>query len=121
MADATHIPQEVENFITHWSKAEASERANAQAFLIGLTKILGVPEPSHTHADGYTFEFPVKIPTGPGTSTDGRLDLYRRGCFVLEAKQFVAPRSALNSNHSGVERRSQLDSLQPEELLFSKC
>ena len=50
-----------------------------------------MPEPSNSHADGYTFEFPVKIPTGPGTTTDGRIDLYRRGAFVLEAKQFTAP------------------------------
>ncbi len=77
-----------EAFIEHWSKAEASERANAQAFLIGLAKLLGVPEPSNSHADGYSFEFPVKIPTGPGVFVDGRMDLYRRGCFVLESKQF---------------------------------
>ena len=90
MADGGTTPQLVEDFITHWSKAEASERANAQPFLIGLAKILGVPEPSNSHADGYTFEFPVKIPTGPDTSTDGRIDLYRRASFVLEAKQFAA-------------------------------
>jgi len=90
MADGGTTPQLVEDFITHWSKAEASERANAQPFLIGLARILGVPEPSNSHADGYTFEFPVKIPTGPDTVTDGRIDLYRRASFVLEAKQFAA-------------------------------
>jgi len=75
-------------FIKYWSKAEASERANAQPFIIGLAKLLGVPEPSNSHADGYSFEFPVKISVGPSIFADGRLDLYRRGCFVLEAKQF---------------------------------
>ncbi len=90
MADGGTTPQLVEDFIAHWSKAQASERANAQPFLIGLAEILGVPGPSNTHADGYTFEFPVKIPTGPGTTTDGRIDLYRRGSFVLEAKQFAS-------------------------------
>ncbi|MCE9611018.1 MAG: hypothetical protein K8R23_12560 [Chthoniobacter sp.] len=78
-----------DTFIAHWAKAEASERANAQLFLTELADLLGVPRPSNSHADGYSFEFPVKIPTGPGTFTDGRLDLYRRGCFVLEAKQFA--------------------------------
>ena len=89
MEDGGTTPQQVEDFIQHWSKAGASERANAQPFLIGLAKLLGVPEPSNSHADGYSFEFPVKIPTGPGTFTDGRLDLYRRGCFVLEAKRQI--------------------------------
>ena len=76
-------------FIDHWSNAEASERANAQLFLAELTDLLGVPRPGNTHADGYSFEFPVRIPTGPDTHTDGRIDLYRRGSFVLEAKQFA--------------------------------
>ena len=90
MADGGNTPQAVEDFIAHWSKAGASERANAQPFLIGLAKLLGVPEPSNSHADGYSFEFPVKIPTGPDTTTEGRVDLYRRASFVLEAKQFAA-------------------------------
>ena len=76
-------------FIERWSRAEASERANAQQFLIELADLLEVPRPSNTHADGYTFEYPVKIPLGDGSFTDGRLDLYRRGSFVLEAKQYA--------------------------------
>jgi hypothetical protein len=74
-------------FIDHWSKAEANERANSQSFLIGLTQLLGVPAPSHNHADGYSFEYPVKVPGGTSTNF---LDLYRRGHFVLESKQFTA-------------------------------
>jgi hypothetical protein len=80
-------------FINRWSKAEASERANAQLFLSELTDLLRVPRPANSHADGYSFEFPVKIPLGPGTETEGRIDLYRRGSFVLEAKQFIAPKA----------------------------
>lgn len=83
----------IDDFIQHWARAEASERANAQPFLIGLARLLEVPEPSNSHADGYTFEFPVKIPIGPGAFGDGRIDLYKRGAFVLEAKQFVAPQA----------------------------
>ena len=78
-------------FIDHWSKADASERANAQSFLIGLTQLLGVPQPSNSHEDGYSFEHPVKMFTGHAEST-GFIDLYRRGCFVWENKQFVAPK-----------------------------
>jgi hypothetical protein len=75
-------------FIERWSRAEASERANAQLFLSELSDLLEVPRPSNTHADGYTFEFPVKIPLRDGSLGDGRIDLYRRDAFVLEAKQY---------------------------------
>ncbi|HBJ83486.1 MAG TPA: SAM-dependent methyltransferase, partial [Verrucomicrobiales bacterium] len=74
-------------FIDHWSRAEANERANSQSFLLGLTQLLGVPPPSHNHADGYSFEYPVKVPGGQSTNF---LDLYRRAHFVLESKQFTA-------------------------------
>ncbi|MDP1588188.1 MAG: hypothetical protein Q8M07_10610 [Prosthecobacter sp.] len=74
-------------FIEHWSMAEANERANSQSFLLGLTQLLGVPPPSHNHADGYSFEYPVKVPGGQSTNF---LDLYRRAHFVLESKQFTA-------------------------------
>src|SRR5690349_1550096 len=76
-------------FIEYWSKAGASERANSQSFIIGLTKLLEVAPPSHSHEDGYSFEYPVRINTGLAETT-GFVDLYKRGCFVLEAKQFVA-------------------------------
>ena len=77
-------------FIEYWSKAEASERANAQPFLIALADLLDVPHPAHSHTTGYSFEFPVHIPTLPANHPPSRIDLYRRGHFVLEAKQFIA-------------------------------
>lgn len=78
-------------FITRWQNAGASERANAQQFLIELADLLGVPRPSNTHLNGYSFEFPVRLPKPDGTFGEGRIDLYKRGAFVLEAKQFAAP------------------------------
>jgi len=89
MASESSITSSVEIFIERWSRAEASERANAQHFLIELADLLEVPRPSNTHADGYTFEYPVKIPLGDASFGDGRIDLYRRGSFVLEAKQYA--------------------------------
>lgn len=59
-------------FLARWSNAAASERANAQLFLSELADLLDVPRPGNDHAGGYSFEFPVKIPTGPGLTTDGR-------------------------------------------------
>jgi len=81
----------IETFIDYWSRAGASERANSQQFLCELADLLGVPRPSNTHQDGYSFEYPIRIPRGDGTTTQGFLDLYRRGCFVLESKQFAPP------------------------------
>ncbi|MBL9134028.1 MAG: hypothetical protein JNG86_22640, partial [Verrucomicrobiaceae bacterium] len=51
------LPATPEAFIDHWTRAEANERANSQAFLLGLAHLLGVPAPSNSHADGYSFEY----------------------------------------------------------------
>ncbi len=83
------MPDNVDAFIERWSKAAASERANAQQFVIELADLLGVPRPGNDHGDGYSFEFPLKIPRPDGTFTQGFIDLYRRRSFVLEAKQFL--------------------------------
>lgn len=93
--ESRHMSQEndpVQAFIEHWSKAEASEMANSQSFIKDLTAILGVPPPSNSHSDGYSFEFPVKV---PGSLVGNRIDLYRRSHFVWESKQFVAPKEEL--------------------------
>ena len=51
------------------------------------------PDPSREHdADNaYVFERNVPLAKGGGEVTTGRIDLYKRGCFVLEAKQGSAP------------------------------
>jgi hypothetical protein len=83
----------IDIFLDRWSNAAASERANAQLFLTELADLLGVPRPGNDHAAGYSFEFPVRISTGTEAWSEGRIDLYRRGCFVLEAKQFIPPKA----------------------------
>jgi hypothetical protein len=88
------LPATPEDFINHWTRAEANERTNSQSFLLGLAHLLGVPAPSNTHADGYSFEYPVKA---PGTTTTNFIDLYRRGHFVFESKQFAARREELSA------------------------
>jgi hypothetical protein len=80
-AAATLTP---EAFIAHWQKAEANERANSQSFLLQLTQMLGVPPPSNNHAEGYSFEFPVKVPGGQSTNF---LDLYRRASSAASINQ----------------------------------
>ncbi len=88
------LPATPEAFIDHWQKAEANERANSQAFLLGLAHLLGVPAPSNNHAEGYSFEYPVKVLGGSSTNF---IDLYRRGHFIFESKQFAARREELST------------------------
>jgi hypothetical protein len=80
--------REVQDFISHWAAASASERANAQPFLLGLCDLLGVPCPDPQPTSGYFFEFPVVEHHPDGTTSNGRIDLYKRACFLLESKQF---------------------------------
>ena len=63
----------------------ASELATAQSFTIELCRLLDLPEPHH--AQDYMFERPVSFRHGDGGSSAGRIDCYKRGCFVLEAKK----------------------------------
>lgn len=62
-----------------------------QSFLKELCALLGVPESDPTQADEskntYVFEKAVKLNNGDGTSSIGRVDLYRQNTFVLESKQ----------------------------------
>lgn len=81
----------IEAFIQRWSKAGGSERANYQLFLTELCTLLELPLPEpagdDTRDNAYVFERRVVMPQPDGTSNNGFIDLYRRGCFVLEAKQ----------------------------------
>lgn len=84
----------VQTFISRWSTATHSERANSQLFLSELCDVLGVPHPDATAEHGYAFEFQVTQHQADGSATTGRIDLYKRGCFVLESKQFQATQAA---------------------------
>src|SRR5258708_38344326 len=78
-------------FIARWQGQEGGqERANYALFLTELCELLDVERPNpaaatHEHND-YVFERSVTKHRDDETST-GRIDLYRRGAFVLEAKQ----------------------------------
>ena len=86
--------REVQDFIVHWAAASASERANSQPFLLGLCDLLGVPHPDPQPSNGYFFEFPIVEQHPDGTTSNGRIDLYKRSCFVLESKQFQEAKAA---------------------------
>jgi hypothetical protein len=76
-----------------WADAGAAERANYQLYLIELCEAIGVPRPRPAStgdrvADGsaYQFEFAVKTTTRDGQIATNYIDLYKAGCFALEAK-----------------------------------
>ncbi|SDM54384.1 Type II restriction/modification system, DNA methylase subunit YeeA [Oryzisolibacter propanilivorax] len=77
-------------FIARWQGVAASELATAQSFVIELCELLGVPRPHATPEQDYMFERPVTFQHGDGSTSSGRIDCYRRGCFVLEAKKLRA-------------------------------
>lgn len=87
---------QIDNFIERWLGSGGSEMATAQSFAIELTELLGVPRPNVSDKDGdfldYRFERPVTL-THTGRKRNGRIDLYKKGHFILEAKQFAAPDS----------------------------
>jgi len=78
-------------FIERWQNSAAAERANYALFLAELCDFLEVPRPDPAVADAsqnkYVFEHPVSFRHPTGLSSPGFIDLYKRGCFVLEAKQ----------------------------------
>src|SRR5438067_777974 len=91
MTDPSSLHSTIQNFIQRWETSGAAERANYQLFLSELCDQLGVLRPDPTQPDdernAYVFERAVTFHNGDGSTSAGRIDLYKRGCFVLEAKQ----------------------------------
>lgn len=82
----------IADFIRRWSNLDGGqERANYSLFLAELCDVIGVrrPDPALAAHDfnDYVFERRVERKRPDGTTEAGRIDLYRRGCFILEAKQ----------------------------------
>ncbi len=84
-------PADIDKFIAHWRDTGGSELANTQSFINGLCHLLGVDAPAGSRTDDkhndYVFERRVFQDNGDGTQSFGRIDCYKRGCFILEAKQ----------------------------------
>ncbi|MEM1040352.1 MAG: DNA methyltransferase [Pseudomonadota bacterium] len=85
-------PLDIESFITRWQEnTGGAERANFPLFLQELCGIIDVetPEPAGTDTENnaYVFERAVTFREGGDRTGHGRIDLYKKGCFVLEAKQ----------------------------------
>src|SRR6185312_13847266 len=82
----------VKDFISRWSDREGGqERANYSLFLTELCDVLGVAHPDPAEASSelndYVFERRVERFLADGAVEARRIDLYKRGHFILEAKQ----------------------------------
>lgn len=81
----------VEAFISKWAQSGGSELGSAQSFLVELCDLLGVARPDSPRPtvseNIYVFERQVTFNNPDGTTSSGRIDLYKKGCFILEAKQ----------------------------------
>ena len=81
---------DIQAFIDKWAGCTGgSERGNAALYLVEMLTALGLPTPDPASADtlhnDYVFERAVR--SGFDGAPPRRIDLYKRGCFVLEAKQ----------------------------------
>ena len=83
--------QAIDAFIARWEESGGSELANFQSFANEFCDLLGVERPDPSQAknelNDYVFERRVDFKFDDGTTSPGRIDLYRRDCFVMEAKQ----------------------------------
>lgn len=81
----------LKSFISEWALTGGSELANTQSFVNGLCALIGVDPPKGSRTDDsyndYVFERRVFQKEADGTESFGRIDAYKRHCFVLEAKQ----------------------------------
>lgn len=91
MVKGTISPDDIEAFIARWGNLPGgAERANFQPFIYELTGLLGLkrPDPAEGGVLG-AYQFDGPVPGGSARSAHGKgfMDLYKRSCFVMEAKQ----------------------------------
>jgi hypothetical protein len=85
----------IEEFINNWwGRPGGAERSNLAPFIYELCEVLDLPRPGHAVAGVLgDYEFDGTLPGGSFRTLKGTgfIDLYRRGHFVLEAKQSQLP------------------------------
>jgi hypothetical protein len=106
---------DLNSFIARWSAGEGGqERANYALFLSELCDVLEVPRPDQASyeaaSNAYAFERAVTFREPDGSTARGRIDLYKRSSFVLEAKQSRRPGGA-----KAVPEQGSFLGLEPKE------
>ena len=78
-----------------------SEMSNYQLFVERLTGALSLPQPDfareETRFNDYVFERNITFRRPNGASSTGRIDCYKCGCFILEAKQSANRKQAVET------------------------
>jgi len=105
----------LEKLIADVTSSGGSEMSNHQLFIERLTGALGLPQPEfareETRFNDYVFERNVTFRHPIGTSSTGRIDCYKKGCFILEAKQSAKRQQAVESEQlalAGLETAQKL-------------
>jgi hypothetical protein len=102
-----------QDFITRWQHASGSELANAQSFVRELAELLDQlpPNPARedTRDNDYVFERRVIFRHGDGSSSEGRIDCYKRGHFVLEAKKLKQNAQSKGFDDAMLRARAQAE------------
>jgi len=85
----------VDEFIDKWSGlAGGAERANFAPFIYDLVRVLDLPEPEPAEGGKLgpcQFEGPIPNASFRNPLNKGSADLYKRACFIMEAKQSYMP------------------------------
>ena len=88
----------IDEFIAYHSKTGGAETANEQRFIFDLCDVLQLPKPDGTvtneSQNTFVFQKAVKFNNGDGSTSDGRIDLYKQNCFVWESKQGAEAKKA---------------------------
>ncbi|KZL19436.1 class I SAM-dependent DNA methyltransferase [Pseudovibrio sp. WM33] len=86
-------------FLNQAKDSGGSELANYQIFVERLCNHLALPAPQfaseQNQLNDYVFERRIAFKHPDGSSTNGRIDLYKRDCFILEAKQSAKRKNLL--------------------------
>jgi len=84
-------PEKVTEFIDRWKDATGTEQANYSQFIADLCQLLTLPGTDVAKKDevenAYVLQKRVIVHNPDGSTNNGFIDIYKRGCFVLEAKQ----------------------------------
>ncbi len=98
-----------DDFIAKWNGIKASELSTSQTFLIDLCHLLGVETPHADAEQAYMFERPITFSHGDGSTSAGRIDLYRRAAFVLESKKLKLGANTRGFDDAILRARSQAE------------
>ncbi|MEP7241546.1 MAG: type IIL restriction-modification enzyme MmeI, partial [Devosia sp.] len=81
----------LEKLVAEAKASGGAEIANTQKFMERFCDALGLPTPDFSKPDNsqndYAYERRITFKHPDGSTSPGRIDLYKRGCFVLESKQ----------------------------------